>query len=149
NVQVVTGWTGDVPQRDLVGVALRWVPLTDVGRVEMAADLRQTLTVALGITDGQDEAQDEEHGEPGRVIVLTGADEESVRVVAQHFPQALGRCALIEISAIRGIVRPGPRDTQDASHFPALMRRARLLGLQNTAALAHNTVAAGIDTIIY
>ena len=146
NVQVVTNWTGDVPPRDVVGIALRWVPLGDVHTIEMSDDLRQTLVAALGV---QPETQPDDDEGPGRVIVLTGADEESVRVVAQHFPQALGRCALIDLSAIRGVVRPGPRDTHDAPHFPALMQRARLLGLQNTAALALNAASAGIDTVIY
>jgi hypothetical protein len=149
NVQIVTTWTGDMPQRDVVGVALRWVPLADVPRVEMSDDLRQTLIAALGVAATPEVGGDEDEGEPGRVVVLTGADEESVRVVAQHFPATLGRCALIDIAAIRGVVRPGQRDTQNAEHFPALMRRVRLLGLQNTAALALNTAAAGFDTIIY
>lgn len=149
NVQLVTEWSGNVPERDRVGVALRWLPLSEVARVEMPDDLRQALAAVLGVQSEPQADEQADAGGVGRVIVLTGAEEENVRIVAQHFPAALGRCALIEISAIRGIVRPGPRDTHDSPGFPALMRHVRMLGLQNTAALALNTAAAGNDTIIY
>lgn len=151
NLQVITSWNGDVPARDVVGIALHWIPLSDLSLVELSDDLRGALSAALGLEDeAAFDSQDANAPQlPGRVIVLTGGDDDAIRLVAQNIPAVLGRCALVEIAAIRGLVRPGPGDVAGAPGFPALMQRMRLLGLRNAATIAFNTTAAGIDTLLF
>jgi hypothetical protein len=151
NLQVITAWSGDVPDRDVVGIALHWIPFSELPRIEMSDDLRAVLLAALGLQDEAElNAQDADASQaPGRVIVLSGGDDDAIRLVAQNIPAALGRCALVEIAAIRGLVRPGPNDVAGAAGFAALMRRMRLLSLRNAATIAFNTSAAGIDTLLY
>jgi|GEM_PF-4032831 len=151
NLQLVTAWRGDPLARvDADGVPLRWVPLAELPALDLPNDLRTALLQALGLQLFDDSAAlpGTNALRPGRVLILTGADADGLRLVAQHLPAALGRCALIEIEAIRGMVRLGPGDTAATPGFAALLRHLRELSLQQTALLAASAAAAGIDAVV-
>lgn len=150
NLQLVTAWRGDPPAHvDAGSVPLRWVPLAELPGIDLPGDLRSVLLQALGLQlfDEGDAAAGTGGLHPGRVLILTGTNADGLRRVAEHLPAALGRCALIEIAAVRGMIRLGPRDTTTPG-FAALLRHLHELSLQQTALLAATAAAAGIDAAV-
>lgn len=149
NLQLVAAWEGEVPARDAIGLPLRWVPYAELSGVGLAPDLEAALLTALGVPQSaEDETLPGAVLPPGRIIVLTGPDDAQLRLVAHQLPATLGRCAVVEMAAVRGFLHPSAADTPDAPGFPALMRRVRALGLQNAVLLAGSISSAGFDAVI-